>query len=68
MPEEQLETIITNLKGELSFQLKMKCITTYDQLIHKALNIKRALIAQGYTPTYKDNSQSTSQSNDKPHT
>lgn len=32
------------------------------------MNIKRALIEQGYTPTYKENSQSTSQSNDKPRT
>jgi hypothetical protein len=46
----------------------MQCFTTYDQLIPKALNIERDLIAQGYTPTYKDNRQSTTQSNDKPHT
>lgn len=69
MPQEQqVETIIAKLEGELSFQLKIQCITTYDQLIPKALNIERALIAQGYTPTYKDNSQSTSQRNDKPNT
>jgi hypothetical protein len=51
MLEEQVETIIANLEGELSFQLKMQCITTYDQLIPKALNIERALLAQGYSPT-----------------
>jgi hypothetical protein len=66
--EQQVETIIEKLEGELSFQIKMKCITTYDQLIPKALNIERALIAQGYTPTYKDNPQSTSQGHDKPRT
>jgi hypothetical protein len=69
MPKEQeVETIIANLEGELSFQLKMKCITTYDQLIPKDLNIERALIAQCYTPTYKDNPQSTSQNHEKPCT
>ena len=69
MPEEQREeTIIAKLERELSFQLKMQCITTYDQLIPKALNIERALITEGYTPTYKDNPQSTSQSHEKPRT
>jgi hypothetical protein len=46
----------------------MKFIPTYNQLIPKALNIKRALVSMGYTPIFKDNSQSTSQRNDKPRT
>lgn len=40
---------------------------TYDQLISKAFNIERALIAQGNTQAYMDNRPSSSY-NDKPHT
>lgn len=52
--EEKICTIISNLEKTLSFHLKMQCITTYDHMIPKELNIKRALIAQGGHPRIKN--------------
>lgn len=52
MPEEQtIFTIIDNLEKKLAFHLKVQCITPYNQLIPKVLNIERVIIAQGGTPT-----------------
>lgn len=57
--------IIANLDPNLSFHLKIQCITSYDELVPRDLNIKRALISQGNTQAYKDNHPLTS-SNEKP--
>lgn len=38
----------------------MQCITSYDELFPRALNIKRSLISQENTQVYKDNRPSTS--------
>lgn len=64
-PNEQVGIIITNLDLDLSFHLKMQWLTSYDELVPKALNIERALISQGNTQAYKDNCPLTS-SIDKP--
>lgn len=66
LEEQQIGIIIANVDTNLSFQLKMQCSTSYEELIPRALNIERALTEQGNTQAYKDNFPSTS-SNDKPH-
>ena len=66
MPEEQqVGTIIANLDGPLAFHLKMQNITTYDQLIPRALNIEQALATQGETSSYQEG-RSSSNYHDKP--
>lgn len=72
MPEEQqVCTIISNLDGLLEFHLKVQGITTYDQLISKALNIERALMTQPARSTSypeQQNNYPPTNYNDKPRT
>lgn len=58
--EQQIGIIISNVDTDLSFQLKMQCVASYEELIPRVLNIERALITQGNTQAYKDKCPSTS--------
>lgn len=49
LDEQQVGIIIANLDPNLSFHLKMQCITSYGELVPRALIIERALISQGNT-------------------
>lgn len=68
IPEkQQVEIIVGNMETNLPFQLRMQCVSTYEELISKGINIERGLITKRLTRIYKNNHPSSS-SRDKPHT